>query len=80
MTSIPTDHDYLAYSFNSTFPSGNGYALIIISPGNMTLSKMYFAVEDGQEIAFLPNSLQLLQADGAVVVRAMGSHPQALRK
>ncbi|QPK66804.1 hypothetical protein CNBG_10016 [Cryptococcus deuterogattii R265] len=32
------------------------------------------------ERSFLPNSLQLLQADGAVVVRAVGSHSQALRK
>ncbi|KAE8538728.1 hypothetical protein D1P53_005091 [Cryptococcus gattii VGV] len=52
MTDIPTDHDCLAFSLNSTLPSGNGYALITISSGNMKLSKMYFAVEDGQEIAF----------------------------
>lgn len=45
----------------------------------MTLSKMYFAVEDGQEIAFAGLFTILLQADGAVVVRAVGSHPQALR-
>lgn len=52
MTDIPTDHDYLAYSPNSTLPSGNGYALTVISPGDMTLSKMFISVEDGQEIAF----------------------------
>lgn len=75
MTGIPTDHDYVAYSLNSTLPSGNGYALTIISPGNITLSKMYFAVEDGQEIAFA--QLFTITSGGSPTV---GSRPQALRK